>query len=1069
MRPLLLALLLAATASARSNDVELRLEPPSRGTVIVEFRRAPGVTATALRDQFRRDVGTAGRQRVRGLSAASSIRHEYVHAMFGAAIDGSPEAIEAIRRLPYVRAVYPDRTVTAYAVRPTTAAVDAAARVNAGSLGTRGEGVRVGVIDTGIDYTHPALGGAFGPGHKVAGGWDFVNNDADPKDDAGHGTHVAGIIAADSPDLAGVAPAATLFAYKVLGAGGSGMQSDVIAAIERSIDPDQDGNPADHLDAINLSLGGPGSADDLVSAAVDQATAAGVIVVAAAGNSGAMDSIGSPAAARTAITVGAIDSFGSMAGFSSRGPSPGVLGFKPDVMAPGVAIPSTYLGGAVVSIDGTSMAAPHVTGTVALLHKLHPAWTPAEIKSALVTTTTKVNDTALARAAGRIDAARADAATTFIDGAGISFGLVSAKSGTVEAVRTMSVTNRATEARTFDVVPAGSFPGATLTVTPATLQLAPGETKPVELRLTVDAAAAPFSSFPYLEGDIEFRGAAPFALPWFFVRAARVTVSYDAPAVGVVALASNDVKQPMLYDVGKAELFTKPDSQWDFLLLAYDLTAPPYALRMAWAENRVASGDTEVALRRADTSAEVVFDTRDRLGTRFTELPAQVNRLRGLRLLYAKYPGLLVTVNVADGIPSLFSSPVSSAYTFYVFDAYFEVQNGRAYNLQYPPFAGIAGSTTLSAGPASYKSVRVRFPPPVIGPNATFACQTTGVKTATALLANLSGCSPVELGPEMLLEYFTTAESADGVSGIDFDVGATAIGMLRGIDGGIVPVPWDYPAPAQYRLSDGEEITLGTSPLYAFSFFGTAPNRYIGLPPGFVGPLGEWYRYVTSDTPWVMYDSAGVQVAAGTYTNLTTCDDGPCDPGPARQAGGRYVATRDGLNVAGRPSRGEVEARFGSDPSDFDAPTLTTLRVLDAQGRAASRLARNSNASLFFAAGDYFYPPNTPRDRFGSTRDLKREATRVSYRPHGSAGWIPLTPVHQGSDLGDVNLLQRFPAGEMYRADLSSATRAGTDAVDLRIEIEDVAGNRTTWTQSPAIVLTGEAPPPSGKRRSARH
>src|SRR5436190_2151825 len=252
--------------------------------------------------RFRGDVMSTVERHPHEQTATPVIRYEYVQAIFGAAIDVPRESLDAIRRLPYVKAVVPDRVVTAYAAgdaKPTAAAIDAAARVNASSLATRGDGIRIGVIDTGIDYTHPALGGAFGPGHKVAGGWDFANNDGDPKDDAGHGTHVAGIIAADSPEIAGVAPGATLYAYKVLSAQGSGLQSNVIAAIERSIDPNQDGNPSDHLDVINLSLGGPGTADDLVSHAVDNATAAGVIVVVAAGNAGRPDSIGSPGRARS--------------------------------------------------------------------------------------------------------------------------------------------------------------------------------------------------------------------------------------------------------------------------------------------------------------------------------------------------------------------------------------------------------------------------------------------------------------------------------------------------------------------------------------------------------------------------------------------------------------------------------------------------------------------------------------------------------------------------------------------------------------------------------------------------
>src|SRR5262249_14447408 len=161
---------------------------------------------------------------------------------------------------------------------PNDVVSNADQRVNSLALPTRGEGMRVAVIDTGIDYTHPALGGGFGPGYKVAGGYDFFNDDADPVDDNGHGTPEAGIIAADSHSLIGVAPRTTLYAFKVLGADGGGNSSDVIAGIEAAADPNGDGDPSDHLDVANLSLGGLGGADAPQSRAVDAAVAAGVVV-----------------------------------------------------------------------------------------------------------------------------------------------------------------------------------------------------------------------------------------------------------------------------------------------------------------------------------------------------------------------------------------------------------------------------------------------------------------------------------------------------------------------------------------------------------------------------------------------------------------------------------------------------------------------------------------------------------------------------------------------------------------------------------------------------------------------
>ena len=140
---------------------------------------------------------------------------------------------------------------------------------------------------------------------KVIGGYDFVNQDNDPMDDMGHGTHVAAT-AAGNGILKGVAPDAKIIAYKVLDSGGSGPLSNIISAIERSVDPNSDGDFSDHADVISMSLGAPGNPEDAMSKAVDKAVDAGVSVVVAAGNSGPkMFTVMSPGAARKAITIGA--------------------------------------------------------------------------------------------------------------------------------------------------------------------------------------------------------------------------------------------------------------------------------------------------------------------------------------------------------------------------------------------------------------------------------------------------------------------------------------------------------------------------------------------------------------------------------------------------------------------------------------------------------------------------------------------------------------------------------------------------------------------------------------------
>ncbi|MDP3881471.1 MAG: S8 family serine peptidase [Nanoarchaeota archaeon] len=186
--------------------------------------------------------------------------------------------------------------------------------------------------------------------------------------------------------IKGVAPDSILYAYKVLGADGGGNFEDVISGIERAVDPNNDFNFNDSVDIISMSLGGPGTPDDPVSKAADNAVSKGVIVVVAAGNSGpSKETIGSPGMARKVITVGAINKSYSLAYFSSRGPvlwgGQGLI--KPDILAPGVAIYSTTPEGKYEAFSGTSMATPHVAGIAALMKQAHKDWAPEEIKMAL--------------------------------------------------------------------------------------------------------------------------------------------------------------------------------------------------------------------------------------------------------------------------------------------------------------------------------------------------------------------------------------------------------------------------------------------------------------------------------------------------------------------------------------------------------------------------------------------------------------------------------------------------------------------------------------------------------------
>jgi subtilisin family serine protease len=224
---------------------------------------------------------------------------------------------------------------------------------------TSGQGVRVAVLDTGIDAQHADLSAAI---DRVG---NFAPSGRATRDANGHGTHVAGIIAArrNGVGLVGVAPECRLLVARVLDDRGRGSDGSVAAGIEWAV---QAG-----ADVLSLSLGMPGYSAR-IAAAIGRAVQAGRYVVCAAGNSGRLDSVDFPARLAETLAVGAVDRRGRVARFSSRGP-------QVDLCAPGEDILSTWTGGGYARLSGTSMAAPFVTGIVALVlaqHRRQPGRTP---------------------------------------------------------------------------------------------------------------------------------------------------------------------------------------------------------------------------------------------------------------------------------------------------------------------------------------------------------------------------------------------------------------------------------------------------------------------------------------------------------------------------------------------------------------------------------------------------------------------------------------------------------------------------------------------------------------------
>lgn len=505
-----------------------------------------------------------------------------------------------------------------------------------------GKGIKVGVIDTGIDYHHPDLS------RNYKGGHDLVDGDKDPMESNSqdgpmtlHGTHVAGIIAANGR-INGVAPDAEVIAYRALGPGGSGTTEQVLAAIEEAI--------KDKVDILNLSLGNNINGPDLpISLALNKAAEEGIVPVTSSGNSGPnLWTVGSPGTAAKAISVGAstpplkipylsldglrekirlepmqgsdnwaldrsyklafgglgkpdelknvqgkialiergeitftekannahkagaiaviiynningsfignlegevelpvttiskkdglklkevltksegyastniIEEKDLLADFSSRGPVTSTWDIKPDVVAPGVAITSTIPGG-YLALQGTSMAAPHVTGAAALLKQAHPDWSPEKIKAALMNTAKPITDQkgnsyrTYEQGAGRIRVDEAIQTKSIVMPASLQFGKFKLAEEQHQHKQYVTIENISKKTQSYAFTIPKQEAGIKWDM-PFSFTLKPNEKKRVEIKMTVEPSMLKKKIH---DGYLELRaGSQEIRIPYLYV------------------------------------------------------------------------------------------------------------------------------------------------------------------------------------------------------------------------------------------------------------------------------------------------------------------------------------------------------------------------------------------------------------------------------------------------------------------------------------------------------------------------------------------------------------------------
>jgi subtilisin family serine protease len=484
-----------------------------------------------------------------------------VHWHYGVVLNGIAVSLPSNRLAELARihgaTVWP--SVTYHSLLNKTPQLIGATAVWGSTLATAGQGVKIGILDDGVDqrhvffsptgysypqgfpkgntqYTTPKVivARAFAP---AGARWRYANRPFDPLNSQ-HATNVAGIAAGDHDTIAttesgkvrasGIAPSAYIGNYKVLTVpttdfGLDGNSPEIAKGIDQAV--------KDGMDVINLSLGEPeiDPSRDIVVQALERAAQAGVVPVVAAGNDFAdagKGTVGSPANAPDAITVAASTKGDDgppdvIAGFSSSGPTPLTLQMKPDVTAPGVDILSSLPGNAWSDPgwSGTSMATPHVAGAAAVLRERHPSWTVAQIKSALESTGDPVHPGGATgevpttrEGGGRINLTRADNPLVFTDPTGLSFGLVSRGASLTQRLA-LSDAGGGPAPWTSSIAPQATPRGATISL--STPSIAAGSSLNVDVTTSADAAKGDATGFVLLTRGTDVRRV-PY---WFHVEA----------------------------------------------------------------------------------------------------------------------------------------------------------------------------------------------------------------------------------------------------------------------------------------------------------------------------------------------------------------------------------------------------------------------------------------------------------------------------------------------------------------------------------------------------------------------
>ncbi|MBN1638143.1 MAG: S8 family serine peptidase, partial [Ignavibacteriales bacterium] len=896
-------------------------------------------------------------------------------------------------------------------------------------LGVKGEGIRIGIIDTGIDYFHPALGGGFGIGYKVEGGYDFYNNDADPMDDHGHGTHVAGISAGDNEVIQGVAPKAKLYAYKVLSADGWGYDTDILAAIERCVDPNNDGNKSDKLDVVNMSLGGWGNPDDELSTAVDNAVELGVIFTIAAGNDYDYNTIGSPGTSRNAITVGSSDKTDIISYFSSRKPNTKIYSIKPDVLAPGRSINSSILSNSYGKMSGTSMAAPHVAGLCALLKQLRPTWTPFEIKSAVMTTAKDLGYDVMTQGSGRIDAFGSATVSTTIVPSSLSFGLDDVSQTIWTINDTVEVKNYDNVSQNYNISISGLQSGITLNANPTSFSLSSGNTQKVIYTLQVDNSVLPYPTERPMSyyGNVNIYGTEDtLHLPWAFVKAAKLTLTfnYSYPSFRIYnANFSTDDWVADWLDEYTAEVILPGGL---YFLNSYYLWDDPVKLIFKDSVNTATQNNISINFNEA--THQILYKGKDKAG----------QFLSGLE----NYSTNLYVIDQYSGIggflgwnSSFITNDVSDKITFRGAEFVPSLNNNKIYVSNCNnEIKGINSNVEFTNDYLSlYKQQLNCLIPkgatePIIFPYNTIIIEENfGFGFAWGMNISSSG---------WFGETFLNVP-------IDNKINTTLmISTINSLS------EWEYnystdffrlhsdslsfylfnKTPDLFFAHTNDTLVLGDGAIYSdiYGMNNYYSNSNIFIWPYYYGQMKEWRERDYYHSYIQVFDKNDILISSANLVDFNPMD----------VAAGKYklIVYNQSYTVNGCNSTSKIISEFDLNNTDANSPYITSLQIRNSQGAPTSNLKKNESAYIQFSViEDYF--------NYGT---IINDSTKFFIKEHFTDNW---------QELSLTKVLSDAIIGELYRVNISSFTNSDSSALDIRFSAVDNSGNKTTYILEQAVTI----------------